>query len=56
MERFGSVRQKTIHTEKVLLEDGWHFNCPHACPHNNNGICKCIILNDSIRVKYCFCG
>lgn len=56
MDRFGSVRKKTVHTEKVQLIDGIHFKCHHNCPHNNNGICSCIILNDSIHVKYCFCG
>jgi hypothetical protein len=56
MERFGSVREKTVHTEKVKLDDGIHFKCSHNCPHNNNGVCKCIIIDDSIHVKYCFCG
>lgn len=57
MDRFGSVRHKTIHAEKIKLDDGLHFVCEHiGCPHNNNGICKCILLNDSMHVKYCFCG
>lgn len=56
MDRFGSYREKTVHAEKIRLKDGLHFKCYHNCPHNNKGICKCIILNDSIHVKYCFCG
>lgn len=57
MDRFGSVRQKTIHTKKVLLKDGLHFICEHlSCPHNKSWICKCIIIHDSIHIKYCFCG
>lgn len=57
MKRFGSVRQKTIHTKKVKLKDGFHFIYEHLnCPHNTSWVCQCIILNDSINVKYCFCG
>ena len=95
MDRFGSIRKKTVHAEKVKLKDGFHLICYHNCPHkmtdmegavlvesnlkergflvkdinkieediksirehnNNKGICKCIILNDSMHVKYCFCG
>ncbi len=45
MKRFGSIRHKTIH-EKIKMEDGWHFKCEHLhCSHNNNGICKCILLD-----------
>jgi len=56
MDRFGSIRTKTVHAEKVKLDDGLHFRCYHVCPHNKNGICKCRIVDDSIHVKYCFCG
>lgn len=57
MERFGSVRYKTVHAKKVKLKDGLHFICEHIhCPHNIGWTCKCIILDDSIKVKYCFCG
>lgn len=57
MDRFGSMRQKTEHHEKVMLEDGLHFVCQWIkCPHNRKGICKCIILEDCIHVIYCFCG
>jgi len=56
MEKFGSFRTKTIHAEKVKLDDGFHFRCYHKCPHNVKGICKCIIIDNSIHVKYCFCG
>lgn len=56
MKRFGTTRKKTIH-EKIKLEDGWHFKCEYLhCPHNNNGICKCILIDNRIEVKYCFCG
>jgi len=58
MERFGSVRQKTVHNNKILLKDGWHFECKWIkCPGNDGkGICHSVILNDTIHTKYCFCG
>lgn len=65
MERFGSVRQKTVHTKKIKLSDGWHLKCKWLkCPSQKKeygtekptGICQSIILLNSINVKYCFCG
>jgi len=57
MLRFGSIREKTQHHEKKTLADGVHFVCKWLnCPHNIDGLCKCIIIDDSIDVIYCFCG
>jgi len=66
MLRFGSKRRmKTVHTKKIKLSDGCHLRCKWlGCPYQikeyktgkPNGICKSIILNNTIQTIYCFCG
>lgn len=58
MKKFGSVRQKTVHDEKVLLSDRfYHLKCKWTqCPGNDNEICLSKLIDNKMEVKYCFCG
>lgn len=63
-KRFGTV-SKTVHTKKIRLSNGTHLKCKWLnCPsqlkeyktNKPTGICKAVLLNNTIQVRYCFCG
>jgi len=54
-----------IHVQNNLKRNGFEVkdiklieaDIKYIREHNNNyGFCRCIILNDSIHTRYCFCG